>query len=474
MAQPPDLAALMRGLSAPGGAGGGAPNPMAAMMQNMMGGGRGAGGPPPDMAAMMQQMGPMMQQMGPMMAQMGRGGGGGGAAPPNPMAAMMQGMMGGAGRGAGGEPDFGAMMGNMMQSMGPMIQTMKKNMERSQSAPHMQRRKSAAGPLLQLGPIEDCLARIHAELLLLKCSPSDYNGLATPAEIEQARRLSIRRLISGVQAAFAEIRQMMVGLANLLKEPAYRSDASFRQKVGKLGEVVTTALRDLGVVINTSTESLETYVSRIGDSGDEEFQSAGEDEDPAVPVPAVPSAPALKKPGTAHPPSKAVLAAAQASGNGWMNELPESERELWRSVIEADARRQATAAPGKGQNRRRVSKAYHEMSLGQAKAKAKPSAIHTLMTNPEAMGGSSSAPAPSVPVPAPDITPMRGWHAKPEEGADKGEDGKTLSYEEQIAAQAKAARAARGTRGKRRKKKSSAAAAQPEPALEPEHMGEID
>ncbi len=478
MAQPPDLAALMRGLSAPaGGAGGGAPNPMAAMMQNMMGGGRGAGGPPPDMAAMMAQMGPMMAQMGPMMAQMGRGaGGGGGAAPPNPMAAMMQGMMGGAGRGGGGEPDFGAMMGNMMQSMGPLIQTMKKNMERSQSAPHMQRRKSAAGPLLQLGPIEDCLARIHAELLLLKCSPSDFNGLATPAEMEQARRLSIRRLISGVQAAFAEIRQMMVGLANLLKEPAYRSDASFRQKVGKLGEVVTTALRDLGVAINTSTESLQTYASRIGDSGDEEFQSAGEDEEgaPAVPVPTIPSAPALKKPGTARPPSNAVLAAAQASGNGWMKELPESERELWRSVIEADARRQAAAVADKGQNRRRVSKAYHEMSLGQAKAKAKPSAIHTLMTNPEAMGGNSSAPAPPVAVPAPDITPMRGWHAKPEKGADIGEDGKTLSYEEQIAAQAKAARAARGTRGKRRKMKSGAAAAQPEPALEPEHMGEID
>ena len=128
-----------------------------------------------------------------------------------------------------------------------------------------------------------------------------------------------------------------------------------------------------------------------------------------------------------------------------------------------------------GPNSRRVSKAYNEMGLGKAKAKSKPSAIHTLMTNPEAMGGGSAA-VPKVSVPAPDITPMRGWHAKPEEGADKGEDGRTLSYEEQIAAQAKAARAARGTRGKRRKKKSSAAATQPEPEpeQEPEHLGEID
>lgn len=485
--QPPDLAALMRGLSAPAGSGGG-PNPMAAMMQQMMGGG-GRGGGAPDMAAMMQRMGPMMQQMGPMMQQMGAGAGRGrppsGAVPPNPMAAMMQNMMGGGGGGGGGgEPDFGALMGNMMQSMGPMIQTMRKNMERSQSAPHMQRQKSAAGPVLQLGPIEDSLAAVHAELLVLQCSPSDYSGFATPAEIEQARRLSVRRLVAGVQAAFAELRQMMLGLANLLRDPSYRSDASFRAKVGKLGEVVAAALKDLGVAIDASTESLRPCgtpaVSNAAAGSDSDgFQSCDEDEQ-AVPVPASPPAPVLKKPGTARPPSKAVMAAAQSSGNGWMKELPESERDLWRSVIEADARRQAT--PGgrgqlQGQNRRRVSKVYHEMSLGNAKAKAKPSAIHTLMTNPEAMGGGSSASKgasapPTVSVPAPDITPMRGWHTKLAEGADKGQDGKTLSYEEQLAAQAKAARAARGTRGKRRKK--AGGAAEPEPEVDPEHLGEID
>ena len=484
--QPPDLSALLRGLSAP--AGSGAPNPMAAMMQQMMGGGRGGGAP--DMAAMMQQMAPMMQHMGPMMQQMAAGAGRGrppsGAAPPNPMAAMMQNMMGGGGGGGGGgEPDFGALMGNMMQSMGPMIQTMRKNMERSQSAPHMQRQKSAAGPVLQLGPIEDCLAKIHAELLVLKCSPSDYSGFATSAEIEHARRLSIRRLIAGVHTGFAELRQMMLGLANLLKEPAYRSDASFRTKVGKLGEVVAAALKDLGVAIDASTESLllssTPAVSNAAGSDSDGFQSCDEDERAApafIPVPTSPPAPVLKKPGTAHPPSKAVLAAAQSSGDGWMKELPESERELWRSVIEADARRQATPAGRgqlQGQNRRRVSKVYHEMSLGNAKAKAKPSAIHTLMTNPEAMGGGSSASkasATAVPVPAPDITPMRGWHTKLAEGADKGEDGKTLSYEEQLAAQAKAARAARGTRGKRRKK--TGCGAEPEPEVGPEHLGEID
>ena len=101
------------------------------------------------------------------------------------------------------------------------------------------------------------------------------------------------------------------------------------------------------------------------------------------------------------------------------------------------------------------------------------------MTNPEAMGGSSStaAAAPPVAVPAPDIAPMRGWHEKAKEGDDKGENGETLSYEEQIAAQAKAARANRigGSRGKRRKKqRSSGATAAAEPEPEPEHMGEID
>ena len=472
MAQPPDLAALMRGLSAPPAGGG--PNPMAAMMQ---------------------QMGPMMQQMAA-----GRGGpaagpGRPGGAPPNPMA-MMQAMMGGAGGGGagGGEPDIGAMMGSMMQSMGPMIQSMKKNMERSQSAPHMQRRKSAAAPPLQLGPIEDCLASVHAELLNLVLVAADQRGSLSSAEVEQARRLSMRRLVGGVQAAFAELRQMMVGLANLLKEPAYRSDAAFRSKVGKLGEIVAASLGDLGVAITTATELLQARSPPVvrdaagsGSGGDsDEFQSAEEEEEaaeaPPVAVPTSPPAPALKKPGTARAPSQAVMAAAQSSGDGWMKELPESERELWRSVINADARRQQTQAAGagqQGQNRRRVSRAYNEMGLGKAKAKAKPSAIHTLMTNPEAMGGSSStaAAAPPVAVPAPDIAPMRGWHEKAKEGDDKGENGETLSYEEQIAAQAKAARANRigGSRGKRRKKqRSSGATAAAEPEPEPEHMGEID
>ena len=353
--QPPDLAAMMRGMSAPQA--GGAPNPMAAMMQGMMGGagrgggGGGGGGGPPDMAAIMQQMGPMMSQMGPMMAQMGRGaaprpGGGGGAPPANPMAAMMQSMMGGAGPpggGGGGEPDMMSMLGPMMQSMGPMIKQM--NMGRSQSAPHMQRKKGP--PPLQLGPIEGCLAVIHAELVALALGghPADPNA---EAEAEQARRLALQRLIGGVQAAFAELRQMMVGLANLLKEPAYRSDAAFRTKVGKLGEVVAAALSDVGAAITTTTEVLAQQQSTAapavavpsGDDSDD-FHSADEDEDaPAPPPPVSRKAPTLKKPGTGRAPTKAAMAAVQAAGDGWLKELPESERELWRSVVNADGRRQ--------------------------------------------------------------------------------------------------------------------------------------
>ena len=432
---PNPMADLLRGMSAPaapgaapgnpmmqgmmGGGGRGGPpggNPMAAMMQGMMGAGRGGpGGGMPDMGAMMQGLGPMMQGMAA-----GRGAGVGGAAPPpNPMA-MMQQMMGGGGAGGGGGNPMASMMqqmmgnpemmGNMMKSVAPMVQQMQKNM-RSQSTPGAQRRKPAdAAPRLQLGPIEEHLAAMHAELLHLVLAPSDAfvqlvrdDGEAERARSE-ARRLALRRLVSAVQAAFAELRSMLLGLATLLKDPSYHTDAAFRTKVSGLGAIVMAALDDVGCSITLSSAELQRHAAAVApppappadgdgdDSGSDGFHSAEEDEaspprgaEAVPPPPPAQREPVLKKPGTASPPSKATLAAAQDGGFAWLERLPESERELWRTVVRADSRRQA--ARGGAAARERPSEAYAEMSLGKSK-RAKPSAIHTLIHNPEQMAPS--------------------------------------------------------------------------------------
>ena len=95
-----------------------------------------------------------------------------------------------------------------------------------------------------------------------------------------------------------------------------------------------------------------------------------------------------------------------------------------------------------------------------------PSPTTTTTTTSRGGGGGSGSGGG---VPAPSITPMRGWHMKRAEG----EDGKALSYEEQVAAQAKAAR----TKRKGRRRRRGAPAPEPEPEPEPEeleHLGEID
>jgi hypothetical protein len=218
------MEALLRGLSAPPGGGGGRgqPNPMAAMMQNMgpmmqaMGAGRGGGSGNP-MAAMMQNMGPMMQAMGgagrgggsgnpmadmmqnlgPMMAGLGRGAGGGaagrGGAGGNPMADMMQNLMGGGGGGGGGGGEdgdpFAAMMGNVMKNMGPMLSSLQQ-MGRSQSAPASRAKKKPTKPPLQIGPIEESLAVVHAQLLCLVCSAA-HDPAETPGPADGAPSLSL-------------------------------------------------------------------------------------------------------------------------------------------------------------------------------------------------------------------------------------------------------------------------------------------
>ena len=166
---------------------------------------------------------------------------------------------------------------------------------RSQSTPGAQRRKPAdAAPRLQLGPIEEHLAAMHAELLHLVLAPSDAfvqlvrdDGEAERARSE-ARRLALRRLVSAVQAAFAELRSMLLGLATLLKDPSYHTDAAVRTKVSGLGAIVMAALDDVGCAITLSSAELQRHAAAVApppappadgdDSGSDGFHSAEEDE----------------------------------------------------------------------------------------------------------------------------------------------------------------------------------------------------
>ena len=108
-------------------------------------------------------------------------------------------------------------------------------------------------------------------------------------------------------------------------------------------------------------------------------------------------------------------------------------------------------------------------SLVSLKFSPEVSSPTTTTTSRGRSGGGGGGSGSGGGVPAPSITPMRGWHMKQAEG----EDGKALSYEEQVAAQAKAAR----TKRKGRRRRRGAPAPEPEPEPEPEeleYMGEID
>jgi hypothetical protein len=50
----------------------------------------------------------------------------------------------------------------------------------------------------------------------------------------------MHRLLVSLSSATEELRPMLTGLVNLLQEPSFRSDASFRAKVGQLGAAVVS------------------------------------------------------------------------------------------------------------------------------------------------------------------------------------------------------------------------------------------
>ena len=316
------------------------------------------------------------------------------------------------------------------------------------------------GSGLQLGPIEDTLGAVHVQLVLLVCALSSPSAFDTRAP--EARNLALRRLIPALSATVGEMRPMLLGLANLLKEPSLAGDNGFRAKVIALGKVVGAALSALGVAIQVSSSLLSagcTVPHEVTVNSDDEFDSADECEEALpriIPVPA-------PRPRKTMPTEVRRVQHHAYDEVACFAFLPQDQRELWKTVINADRRRQAAA------KRAQPSAAYLSLGVTAGSKLKKKSALEQLVYTPEqltarvqckppatAAGGASTdyvytptrrerERAAAPPAPPEGAKVMGGWHTK------ASQVDPTLSYEEQMAAQAATSRGRRrGRRGKLR------------------------